>query len=128
MHIGFVQPETSLGTFLQMIGSLKTVPLRMFLIVPFGLLHICFKLNSLTRPSSGVIVAHLIATLYFNVASALSTVTLSFVASRFGRPRSKYFISSSRKGNISFSLIDFQITLVISSPSISTMGFATLIF
>jgi hypothetical protein len=26
--------------------------------VPFGLLHICFRLNSFTRPSSGVMVAH----------------------------------------------------------------------
>ena len=58
-------------------GSRKTVPLRMFRIVPLGDLHICFKLNStyqlterdcfepLTRASSGVMVAHLIPTLYF---------------------------------------------------------------
>jgi hypothetical protein len=49
-----------------MIGSLKTVPFKMFLIVPLGLLHIFFKPNSLTRASSGVIVAHLIATLYLH--------------------------------------------------------------
>lgn len=77
------------------------------------------------------------------MASALSTVTLSFVASRWGRPRSKYFMSSSRKGSISckcrkfiktagwrlsylweweisiqtFSLIYLHITRVISSPA-----------
>ena len=34
----------------------------MFLMVPFGLLHIFFSLNSFTRASSGVIVAHLIPT------------------------------------------------------------------
>lgn len=38
---------------------------------------------------------------YLRVASALSIVTLSLVASRLGRPRSKYLISSSRKGKIS---------------------------
>lgn len=32
--------------FLQMIGSLKTVPPRMFLMVPLGLFHIFFSLNS----------------------------------------------------------------------------------
>ena len=35
------------------------------LMVPFGLRHIFFKPNSLTLPSSGVIVAHLMPTLYF---------------------------------------------------------------
>ena len=38
---------------------------------------------------------------YFNVASALSTVTESFVASRLRIPRSKYFRSTSMKGSIS---------------------------
>lgn len=33
--------------------------------VPFGLRHIFFKPNSFTLPSSGVIVAHLMPTLYF---------------------------------------------------------------
>lgn len=47
--------------------------------VPLGLLHICFKLNSLTRASSGVIVAHLIPTLYLIMALAASTVTWSLV-------------------------------------------------
>jgi hypothetical protein len=40
------------------------------------------------RASSAVIVAHLIATLYFFVASAESNVTLSSVASRCGNPKS----------------------------------------
>lgn len=46
MVIGFVQPVTRRGMFLQMIGSLKTVPPRMFLMVPLGLRHIFFSLNS----------------------------------------------------------------------------------
>uniref|UniRef100_A0A0A9AEM4 Similar to NADP-specific isocitrate dehydrogenase n=1 Tax=Arundo donax TaxID=35708 RepID=A0A0A9AEM4_ARUDO len=96
MQIGFFQPDSIRGMFLHKMGSRKTVPFRIFLIVPFGLRHIDFSLNSLTLVSSGVIVAHLTATLYFNVASALSTVTLSSVASRLRIPRSKYFTSSSR--------------------------------
>ena len=32
--------------FLQMIGSRNTVPPRMFRMVPFGLFHIFFRLNS----------------------------------------------------------------------------------
>jgi len=38
---------------------------------------------------------------YLRVASALSMVTLSSVASRLGRPRSKYLISKSKNGKIS---------------------------
>ena len=38
---------------------------------------------------------------YLSVASAASTVTLSSVASRYGRPRSKYLMSRSTKGKIS---------------------------
>ena len=60
--IGLFQPETKRGTFSTTIGSLNTVPLRMFLIVPLGLLHICLRPNSFTLASSGVIVAHLIPT------------------------------------------------------------------
>ena len=41
-----------------------------------------------TLASSGVIVAHLIPTLYFLMASAASIVTWSRVSSRYGRPRS----------------------------------------
>lgn len=44
--MGLVQPGTRRGMFLQMIGSLKTVPPRMFRIVPLGLFHIFFSLNS----------------------------------------------------------------------------------
>jgi len=57
------------------IGSLKTVPLRIFLIVPFGDFHIDYNLNSTTLASSGVIVAHLIPTPHFLIASAASRVT-----------------------------------------------------
>ena len=42
--------------------------------VPFGDFHICFRLNSLTRASSGVMVAHLTATPYCLVAFAESIV------------------------------------------------------
>ena len=73
--IGLVQPGTSLGMLLITIGSLKTVPLRMFLIVPLGDFHICFRLNSLTLYLSGVIVAHLTPTLCFFIASEQSIVT-----------------------------------------------------
>ena len=69
-------------------GSLKTVPPRIFRMVPLGLNHIFLSLNSSTRASSGVMVAHLTPTLYFLMASAASMVTWSLVASREGRPRS----------------------------------------
>ena len=62
MMIGLVQPGTSRGTFLMTIGARKMVPPRMFRIVPFGDSHIFLRLNSLTRASSGVIVAHLTPT------------------------------------------------------------------
>ena len=69
-------------------GSRKIVPPRMLRIVPLGDFHIFFRPNSATRASSGVIVAHFTATPYFCVARALSTVTLSSVASRCSIPRS----------------------------------------
>ena len=47
--------------------------------VPLGERHICFRLNSSTRASSGVMVAHLIPTLCLRIASADSTVTWSLV-------------------------------------------------
>ena len=86
--IGWVQPGISRGTLRQMIGSRKTTPSRMLRIVPFGDFHIFFRLNSFTRASSGVIVAHLMPTPTRLIASAASTVTLSSVASRFSIPRS----------------------------------------
>jgi len=73
--IGLVHPGTILGMFEIIIGSLKTVPFKMFLMVPLGDFHICFKPNSVTLSSSGVIVAHLMATLHLLVASAESIVT-----------------------------------------------------
>ena len=69
--------------FLQMIGSLNTVPLSIFLIVPLGDFHIFLSPNSFTLSSSGVMVAHLIPTLYCLIALAESTVILSSVASLF---------------------------------------------
>ncbi len=56
--------------------------------VPFGLFHISLRLNSFTRASSGVMVAHFTATPTFLVISAESMVTWSLVASRFSMPRS----------------------------------------
>jgi hypothetical protein len=47
--------------------------------VPFGERHICFSLNSSMRASSGVMVAHLMPTLYLRIASAESIVTRSSV-------------------------------------------------
>ena len=88
MITGWVQLGTRRGTFWQMIGSRKMTPPRMLRIVPLGDFHIFFKPNSFTRASSGVMVAHLMATPYFLVASAASTVTMSSVASRFSIPRS----------------------------------------
>lgn len=56
------------GIFLQIIGSLKTAPPKKFIKVPLGEFHIYFSLNSLTRASSGVIVAHLMPTLHSFIA------------------------------------------------------------
>ena len=75
MTIGLVHPGTYFGTLLHIIGCLKTVPPNIFLIVPFGERHIFVKLNSFTRSSSGVIVAHLTPTPYFLIAFAESIVT-----------------------------------------------------
>ena len=62
MTIGLVQPGTRRGTLDITIGSRKMVPPRMFRIVPLGDSHIFLRLNSWTRASSGVIVAHLTPT------------------------------------------------------------------
>ena len=98
MMIGLVQPGTRRGTFLQMIGSRNMTPPRMLRMVPFGDFHISLRLNSFTRASSGVMVAHLTPTPTFLMALAASTVTWSLVASRYSIPRSKYIRSMSRKG------------------------------
>ena len=82
--------------FEQMMGSRNIVPPKMFLMVPFGDFHMLLRLYSLTRASSGVIVAHLIPTLYFLMALAESIVTWSSVLSRFSKPKSKYLQSKSR--------------------------------
>ena len=60
--MGFFQPGTRRGTLSTTMGSLNTVPFRMLRMVPLGLLHIFFSLNSFTRASSGVMVAHLMPT------------------------------------------------------------------
>src|ERR1700676_5095222 len=128
MMIGLVQPGTSRGTFLQMMGSRNTTPPRMLRMVPFGDFHISFSPNSFTRASSGVMVAHLTPTPTFLMALAASTVTWSLVLSRYSIPRSKYISLISRNGVISLSLMYCQMIRVISSPSSSTTGLVTLIF
>ena len=70
------------------IGARKTVPSRIALIVPLGLLYISFKLYSVILAALGVIVAHFTATPYFLVASAESTVTWSLVSFLCSSPRS----------------------------------------
>lgn len=47
--MGCVHPGTRRGMFLHRIGSRKTVPPKIFRMVPFGLFHIFFKLNSATN-------------------------------------------------------------------------------
>src|SRR5260370_39190457 len=128
MMIGLVQPGTSRGTFLQMMGSRNTTPPRMLRMVPFGDFHISLRPNSFTRASSGVMVAHLTPTPTFLMALAASTVTWSLVLSRYSIPRSKYIRLISRIGLISLSLMYCQMIRVISSPSSSTTGLVTLIF
>src|SRR5437879_8104369 len=128
MMIGLVQPGTSRGTFLQMIGSRKITPPRILRMVPFGDFHISFRPNSFTRASSGVMVAHLTPTPTFLMALAASTVTWSLVWSRYSIPRSKYIRLISRNGVISLSLMYCQMIRVISSPLSSTTGLVTLIF
>ena len=51
-----------------MIGSRKMTPPRMLRMVPFGDFHIFLRLNSFTRASSGVMVAHLTPTPTFLMA------------------------------------------------------------
>src|ERR1700692_3013784 len=128
MMIGLVQPGTSRGTFLPMMGSRNPTPRRMLRMVPFGDFHISFRPNSFTRASSGVMVAHLTPTPTFLMALAASTVTWSLVLSRYSIPRSKYIRLISRNGVISLSLMYCQMIRVISSPSSSTTGLVTLIF
>lgn len=47
--IGFVHVFTRRGIFFTIIGSRKTVPPRIFRIVPFGDFHIFFSLNSVKQ-------------------------------------------------------------------------------
>ena len=89
MTIGCFQLATIFGTLLHRIGSRKTVPPRMLRIVPFGDFHISFSLNSSTRPSSAVMVAHFTPTPNCLIASAESIVIWSLVASRSSMRRSK---------------------------------------
>ena len=88
MMMGFVHPGTRRGTFLIKIGSRNTTPSRMLRIVPLGDFHICLRLNSFTRASSGVMVAHFTPTPCFKMAFAESMVTWSLVLSRYSMPKS----------------------------------------
>ena len=88
MMIGLVQLGTSRGMLEMTIGSRKITPPRMLRIVPFGLRHIFLRPNSVTRASSGVIVAHFTPTPCRWMACAASIVTWSSVSSRCSMPRS----------------------------------------
>ena len=88
MMMGLVQLGTSRGMLEMTIGSRKMTPPRMLRIVPFGDRHIFFRPNSVTRASSGVIVAHFTPTPCRWMAWAASIVTWSSVASRCSMPRS----------------------------------------
>lgn len=50
----WVHPGMRRGMFLQRIGSRKTVPPKIFLMVPFGLFHIFFSLNYASQYKSYV--------------------------------------------------------------------------
>ena len=88
MVMGFFQFFTTGLTPWTMMGVRKTVPSRMARMVALGDFHIWVSLYSSTRWALGVMVAHFTATPYFRVAWAASTVTWSWVFSRWGRPRS----------------------------------------
>src|SRR5271165_1041899 len=70
--MGSVQPGTNRGMLETTMGSRNTTPPRMLRIVPFGERHIFFRPNSVTRSSSGVIVAHLTPTPWRLIAFAAS--------------------------------------------------------
>src|SRR5215217_6673765 len=59
-----------------MIGSRNTTPPKMLRIVPFGEVHILLRLNSLTRTSSGVMVAHFTPTPCFLIAMSDAEVVV----------------------------------------------------
>ena len=88
MMMGLVQLGTSRGMVEITIGSRKMTPPRMLRMVPFGERHIFFSPNSVTRASSGVIVAHLTPTPCRWMAYAASIVTWSSVSSRCCTDRS----------------------------------------
>ena len=88
IQMGDVQLGTRRGMLLITMGSRNTMPSRMLRMVPFDDLHICLRLNSFTRFSSGVMVAHLMPTPYCLIALAESMVTWSLVSSRCSIPRS----------------------------------------
>ena len=88
MMIGLFQLGTSRGILEITIGSRKMTPPRMLRMVPFGERHIFFSPNSVTRASSGVIVAHFTPTPCFLIAYAASTVTWLSVSSRCCTDRS----------------------------------------
>ena len=80
------------------IGSLKIVPFKIFLMVPFGDGNFLLKLYSTILLSSGVIVAHFTPTLFFFIALAASTVTLSSVMFLLVILKSNSKRSKSKKG------------------------------
>src|SRR6266849_3785600 len=75
MMIGLVQPGTSRGTFLQMMGSRKTTPPRILRMVPFGDFHISF--SSISR--NGLISLSLMYCQMIRVISSPSSSTTGLV-------------------------------------------------
>lgn len=127
MMIGSFQEFTKGGMFLHRMGSLKTVPPRVFLMVPLGDLYIFLRSNSFTRSASGVIVAHLTPTPYSFMAAAASVVIASFVESLCWMLKSYVLRDNSKKGRRSFPFTFSHRTAAISSPRSSTIGVSTFI-
>ena len=96
--------------------------------VPLGECHIFLRLNSFTRASSGAIAAHLTPAPTFLFISAASMVIWSLVVAFLDAEIVREQVNIQVGMNSGLSLMSCQIMRGISSPSISTTGFATLIF
>ena len=129
MTIGWVQPGTRRGTFLQMMGWRKTVPSRMLRIVPFGrlphLLEVEFLHPRLVGRDGGAFDAD--AMLLDRIGGVDGDLVVGRVAALDAEIEIDE-IDDRDRGGSSFSLMKCQMMRVISSPSSSTIGLATLIF
>src|SRR5882757_4026145 len=98
MMIGLVQPGTSRGTFLQMMGSRNTTPPRMFRMVPFGDFHICLRpkyISSISR--NGLISLSLMYCQMIRVISSPSSSTTGLVTLIFAMT-DRAFLETARFG------------------------------